>query len=116
MPLERVDFTANEEGWLPKLNEILKPFGYRWLEISLEHAQNYPLFALYGQICVFTGKSPRGDCNHAVVGRINGRDEDATAYFETVHDPMPDGTGIVDGKPKLVGFFLQINPAVKEEA
>lgn len=110
VPLEQVDFVADEETWLPKLNAILEPFGYRWLEINLKHSVNYPLYAMYGQICVFTGKSPRGDMNHAVVGRLNGTWEDASVTYETIHDPIPGGTGIVGGVPMLIGFPIPIAP------
>lgn len=110
VPLKDVDFTASEEGWLPECNRIIKPFGYRWLEINLKHSVNYPLYQMYGQLCVFTGESPRGFCNHAVVGRLEGTEHENHCTFVTVHDPMPNGTGIVGGKPMLLGFFVPINP------
>ena len=110
VPLAEVDFTANEDDWLPVCNEKISRYGYRWLEVNIERAVNYPLYQMYGQICVFTGKSPRGDLNHAVVGRLEGRLEDANCTFVTVHDPMPGGTGIVDGRPILIGFFVPISP------
>lgn len=108
--LKEVDFTATEDGWLPILNDLIRPYGYRWLEINLNTAVKYPIYSMYGQLCVFTGKSPRGECNHAVVGRLEGTWEDRQVTYVTVHDPMPNGTGIVDGMPFLLGFFLPILP------
>lgn len=108
LPIEEVDFDGGKENWLEDLNEKLKPFGMRWLEIDLEVAEKYPIYRLFGQICIMTGKSPRGDYNHAVVGELQG--DDKRILFETIHDPHPDQSGIVDGKAKLVGFFIPIHP------
>jgi hypothetical protein len=56
-------------------------------------------------LCIATGKSPRGDYGHAVVGRI------VDAYkFEMLHDPHPDGTGI-EGFPICVEFLVPLDPA-----
>jgi len=110
IPLEDIDFNAATDDWLIITNQKLLPYGYQWLEIDINHVSpKYPLHPLYGQICVFTGKSPRFDCNHSVVGKIE-TESDLLARFDTIHDPFPNGTGLASPKPKLIGFFLPINP------
>lgn len=51
-------------------------------------------------LCIISGKSPRGDFDHACVGR--GR--------EIIHDPHPAGGGVgTEGREYL--FFVAIDPA-----
>lgn len=61
----------------------LPPDDYAYLNISTYH--------------VVVGPSPRGAYNHAVVG-LNGK---------IVHDPHPDGGGLLDGA-WVHGLFLKI--------
>lgn len=48
-------------------------------------------------LVIVSGKSPRGDWGHVVVGKLTGTD------WTLVHDPHPDATGL-DGIPN--GFYL----------
>lgn len=52
-------------------------------------------------VAIFSGKSPRGDYSHAVLGRLT---DDGWAL---VHDPHPSGAGI-DGEPESVEIFLRL--------
>jgi hypothetical protein len=54
--------------------------------------------------CVLTGKSPRGDFLHCVVGRTS-----EFGGFEMVHDPHPDDT-FIDGRPQRALFLVPTNP------
>lgn len=56
-------------------------------------------------LCMATGKSPRGEWHHVVVGEI--RD----GYnFRMLHDPHPAGTGL-EGLPVTIEFLVPMNPA-----
>jgi hypothetical protein len=101
VPIEKVDFTAND-GWMPILDAILKPYNLVFVDFE------------GGKICmppsetlmVLTGKSPRYDCLHSVVGRYDGE-------LKYIHDPHPDGTFITD--VQLYGFLCQRNFGVKRD-
>jgi hypothetical protein len=55
-------------------------------------------------LCIATGRSPRGEFAHAVVGRI------VDGYnFKMIHDPHPDGRGIV-GQPVRLEFIMPRDP------
>lgn len=56
-------------------------------------------------VCIASGKSPRGDYGHSVVGKIiDGHN------FVMTHDPHPDGTGI-EGMPWTFEFIVPLDPA-----
>lgn len=61
---------------------------------------------LNGALVIMSGKSPRGDWSHAVIGRITADG------WSLVHDPHPDGTGIV-GEPETFEFIVKM---MREEA
>jgi hypothetical protein len=56
-----------------------------------------------GQLCVVSGKSPRGDFGHCVVGRFEDGD------IKIIHDPHPDNTGL-DGEIEQYGLFIPVDP------
>lgn len=51
--------------------------------------------------CIFSGRSPRGEFEHAVVGRIT------ETGWELVHDPHPSGAGLV-GEPNSIDLLIQL--------
>lgn len=59
-----------------------------------------------GILCLATGKSPRGEWCHSVVGRMVGGHN-----FELLHDPYPSGLGI-EGLPLCIEFLVPLDPAV----
>jgi hypothetical protein len=52
---------------------------------------------------ILTGKSPRGEFGHCVVGKVNN-ESSPEGTIDYVHDPHPDGT-FLDGKPNFVMFL-----------
>lgn len=110
VPIERIDINAATDQWLENTQEFLKTLGLFYLEIRIDVAKSYPTYELFGAPCIFMGQSPRGDFNHAVVGRIDHDKELNVAVFVTVHDPHHSRLGIVDGFPKGLGFLVPLNP------
>ena len=98
MPLEQVDYFRGEDTWYKDLQIWLEPMGLGYVEVDLKHSPLYhfplPLLVKCG------GPSPRGvEGGHAVVALAEGLD------FKTIHDPHPDGTGLV--AVESVGFFVK---------
>jgi len=106
VPLESLAIDPDEFKWLDDTQRALKPHGLFYLEIRLDVAVNYPTYAMKERLCIMTGKSPRGDFLHAVVGKIGHNDADNTVIYELVHDPHPSGRGI-EGNPKAIGFLVK---------
>jgi hypothetical protein len=65
---------------------------------------HHPLPDGEGVLCLATGKSPRGEHCHSVVGRMVGFN------FELLHDPHPSGEGI-EGLPICIEFLVPVDPA-----
>lgn len=107
VPLENLAINPDEQTWLETTQEALKPHGLFYLEVRLDVAVNYPMYAMKDRLCVMTGKSPRGDFWHSVVARIGHNDADNTVIYELVHDPHPSGRGI-EGNPKALGFLVKV--------
>lgn len=107
VPLESLTIDPSEEHWLETTQEALKPHGLFYLEVRLDVAVQYPMYAMKERLCVLTGKSPRGEFWHSVVGKIGHNDADNTVVYELVHDPHPTGHGI-EGNPKAVGFLAKV--------
>jgi hypothetical protein len=58
-------------------------------------------------LCIVSGPSPRGDFDHAIVGRMTGAE--GAELYEVVHDPHPEGTGIA-GRPRDFTFLVPNDP------
>lgn len=87
-----------------KLQEFLKTFGLCpiWIRVSGLDSAWVGYSPDHG---ILTGVSPRGvGRHHAVVARPSGYG------FEIVHDPHPDGGGIV-GAPETVLYFGTVLPS-----
>lgn len=52
-----------------------------------------------GALVIVSGKSPRGEFQHAVVGEIT------ETGWRLIHDPHPNGSGI-DGEPKSIEVLV----------
>ena len=61
----------------------------------------------HGTMCLLSGKSPRGDFSHSVVGRYVYKNEQHA--FEYIHDPHPSGA-FHDGPATHCSFFAVVNP------
>ncbi len=119
--LAQCDFTATADDWLKKCQAILKPLGFYYLGI-VKPVGGIPLNIMTipnEAFCIFVGESPRQikggkEILHCIVGQIqhNGEFQDSEhplVSFVHIHDPIPDGTGIV-GLPKELGFLIPLKP------
>jgi hypothetical protein len=65
-----------------------------------------------GTPCILTGKSPRGDWLHSVVGIAHGPDG-----FEMCYDPYPDDRTpgeMLAGRLEVVTFFASLRPDLEK--
>ena len=96
------------QEWLGKehgmfLLRIIMPRDAKGEARGIECTEDFRFHAVPECLCMATGRSPRGDWNHIVVGKIvNGYN------FELVHDPHPDGKGIT-GFPICIEFLVPLN-------
>lgn len=109
VPLETVPNFMHDfgEDWHKEINRWLdKHFGMMWLRVLMDEDERLEFHPLpEGSFCLATGKSPRGNWYHTVVGTITGG-----FNFRMLHDPHPDRTGIV-GNPVCIEFLVPKNPA-----
>lgn len=89
--------TGWSSDWWYLLRDWLRQRGFVYIEFPVPGSDADLLAALGWHIMV--GKSPRGEWNHAVVGR----------HGVIEHDPHPDGTGLrsIDS----FGIFVALDPA-----
>lgn len=85
--------------WFGVLNEWMEARGKSFLET---HYDKHLTLAT-GQLALLTGKSPRGDYRHCVIGRYDG------TCWALAWDPHPSDDGL-DGEPEFVSFVMPINP------
>ena len=84
---------SDDEWWLKTQQWVEENTCYSYIEVSITTLEEAaPIFG--NSYWIATGKSPRGDYNHAVVF-LKG---------EMVHDPHPDKTGLKED-PTSAGFF-----------
>lgn len=102
LPIEDVPhFVAIEHDWWGETQKWFHARGLSalWMNLSSELC---PLVHWAdAHYCILSGKSPRGDFKHAVVGQI----DPGGWGFKVVHDPHPSGAGIA-GDPETVMFLL----------
>lgn len=84
------------------LNRWLEEERLNYIEVSLEEFQRL-LFIQEGY-CTILGKSPRGEYNHIVVGKIIKNNDQYEVYFEWDTSPYHDGK-YIDGDIKAIGFL-----------
>ncbi len=103
------NFCSFEGDWQRTTNKWLSNnHGYSLLSIELEE-NTLPINCLADKTwCLLSGKSPRGDYSHCIVGQYRLEGQGHKVYF--VHDPHPDNTMII-GWPTSVDFFIKTNPA-----
>jgi hypothetical protein len=106
-------FWSKLEAWLTENN-------LEYIEVSLDEFWASP--CLPSGPCGIVGKSPRGEYDHIVVGRIEHREEGGSLHRDLhfVHDTSPHHDGrYIDGKVKWVGFLVRklqsaVNPDLDE--
>jgi hypothetical protein len=102
--IEAPDYMASLSGFLelnvPRLafvkvdlSKLLQPDPGQSSRLSLSTAP--------GTLCVLVGRSPRGEHKHCVLGRVA---EDGCT-IKVVHDPFPQGGGVV-APYSWAGFFV----------
>ena len=112
IPLDTIpNFCATPGDWIRAANKWMSTYGLCILEWDL--AEDGALCGMNGLAdgawVVISGKSPRGDFLHAVVGRYRDDEELGTHKLEYVHDPHPSRS-YHDGPAKHADFFVAINP------
>jgi hypothetical protein len=95
-PLEQQH--ANIRNWLRERGWLWFCFEWRWFAEEIK-AERPPLPP--AGLVVVSGKSPRGDWAHAVVGRVTA------VGWELVHDPHPSKAGI-DGDPEFIQIVAPV--------
>lgn len=86
-------------AWWDATNEWLNERGFHLIELDL-NVQNW---APDGYT-ILSGRSPRGEHNHCVVGK----------GVEVVHDPHPEGGGLA-GAARVASIFVALNPMARAE-
>lgn len=96
---------TNADDWHEPFNRWLASLGLyviymdpTWFDIS---------YMRYDGLCLLAGKTDR-DSSHIIVGRIDYK-EDGSHEFIHVHDPYPDGNGLI--KVESVWLFCIMDPA-----
>lgn len=105
IPIETIPHfcKGGDESWYQNFIWWLGTVGYTNIEI---HAAVYDGWEpAEGQLCYLTGKSPRGEFDHCVVGRYS------EGKYEEIFDPHPDNNGL-DGEIKTIGFFIPLDPVL----
>jgi hypothetical protein len=90
------------DNWRPIFTTWLFTQGYVYVEVHTVD-DKLPFTDWPAGPCVVTGKSPRGDFDHAVVGYMTKRGE---VFLEWDPSPHHDGT-FFDGPIKYVGFLAR---------
>lgn len=105
LPIEEVPSFLSKERWELDLNIWLAPRNLFFLEIRWRPfpAPAKPL------LCTASGKSPRGDFDHCIVGQIEMTEEGDKVQLIKLHDPHPDDTGLET--LTHAGFFVPIDPS-----
>lgn len=108
--LEHVpNFVVADYDWMISANRWLaEHYGLVLVDRDVaDHAMADWNGLVNGIWCILSGKSPRGDHSHAVVGRYHINDDGH--WFSLVHDPHPDQT-FLDGPPKWAAMFVVVDP------
>jgi len=98
------------QDWQAAQNAWLANYGVVIFTVILKDDGKLPFMnALTDGIpCLISGKSPRGNFDHAVVGNYK-LDAELGHSLEYIHDPHPSHKYLA--KAKSVDFFIIINPA-----
>lgn len=98
LPLEEVDYFKGEETWYADFQNWLAPRGLAYVEVNCCDPSPFYRFPL-PVLAIAGGPSPRGvEGGHAVVIELHQWAK------KIVHDPHPDGTGLVS--IKTVGLLV----------
>lgn len=98
VPLDRIPVGLNDEKWIERANQFLAAFNLRTMVFKWEVGREWTFGPVWH---VVSGPSPRGNWYHACVG-FGG---------EIVHDPHPDGGGVLLGTEREIDIFVMVDPA-----
>lgn len=102
------NFSTAKEGFTQSIEKWLLENDLEYIEISGREFFECP-FTPIGY-CGISGKSPRGEYNHIVVGRAYTVEKEDGLYREVefLHDPSPFHDGkYIDGDIKWIGFLVR---------
>lgn len=104
IPLNEIpNFCAEyADTWLLEASKWLTARGWGVLEIQRNEGSDNWWVIAPGLFVIVSGKSPRGDWQHSIVGRCMEINR-----VEYVHDPHPAG-GMLDGDPKYFTFLFPL--------
>jgi len=119
------NFVAKDKMWWMDFVTWMNDHGFSVVDVDMNVKGSWSAsMACWAQcLCIVSGKSPRGDFNHAVIGRMRGDtllageipegdfEIEEDQLYELVHDPHPSGEGI-DGSPKSFTFLVPNDPSV----
>lgn len=88
--------------FINNMNMWLEENRMNYIEVSME--EFHKLLFIPTGYCTILGKSPRGEYNHVVVGRIEKAIDGYEVYFEWDTSPYHDGR-FIDGEIKAIGFL-----------
>ena len=88
--------------FIKNMNSWLEQEQLSYIEVSLEEFQRLPF--IQEGYCTVLGKSPRGEYNHVVIGKIVKENDEYNLYFEWDTSPYHDGK-FIDGDIKAIGFL-----------
>ncbi len=108
MPIREVPTFLDKETWVRDLNDWLHQYGLFYLEIKWNP---FPIQLSAPVLCIASGKSPRGNFLHCVIGKI----KPVSLYkadMELIHDPHPNREWLIDVQD--VGFLIPFDPSVTQ--
>lgn len=91
--------------WAKETQDWLAQFGMGIVTVASQN-ENGAFFVMPAGECILTGKSPRGEHLHSIVGRVSCPDG-INNEFAYLHDPSPHG-GFIDGLPKEISFLVPL--------
>lgn len=104
------NFCALGDLWWRDFSDWLNERGFSAIVVCMrtKGAWSGSMACWANALCIVSGPSPRGDFDHAVIGRMSGWE--GADLYEFVHDPHPEGLGIV-GRPRDFTFLVPNDPA-----
>ena len=106
------NFCAEEDGrnWWRSLVEWLAERGFsaNVVGMGVKGSRGPSMARCFSELCIVSGKSPRGEHHHSVIGRMTGTG--TGSLWELVHDPAPSGDGL-DGEPLDFIFLVPNDPS-----
>jgi hypothetical protein len=94
-------FAKDTEGWWKNTQKFMADRGLYLLEVPIENGIISVSEIPDGIHLILSGKSPRGDFNHSVIGKK------LKEKFIYEFDPHPDET-FLDGPPKFASFVATL--------